>query len=211
MQAGDYERIINYDWPKKFIASEVQRLYKEGIIEPSTSPWRSQVVVTKRERQKKCLAIDYNETINRFTQLDVYPFPKDDEIINKIAKYRYFSTIDLKSAYHQIPLRQEDCPYTAFKVNEGHHQFTCIPFGVTNGVSCFQRTMANFILEEELDDTIAFMDNLTICGMTEKEHDINLEKFNKPGKGRNLTFNKDKCTFRTTSLNFSGYNISIKI
>ena len=71
-------------------------------------PWRSQVVDTKREQQKKCLAIDYSETINRFTQLDAYPFPKVDEIINKIAKYRYFSTINLKSVYHQIPLREED-------------------------------------------------------------------------------------------------------
>ena len=190
----------NYsDHDKKFIASEVQHLYKEGIIEPSTLPWRSQVVVTKREQQKKCLAIDYSETINRFTQLDAYPFPKVDEIINKIAKYRYFSTIDLKSVYRQIPLREEDRPYTALEVDGCLHQFTCIPFGVTSDVACFQRTMDNFILEEELDDTFAFMDNLTICGMTEKEHDINLEKFNEAAKCKNLTFNKDKCTFCATS------------
>ena len=48
------------------------------------------------------------------------------------------------------------------------------------------------------------IDNLTICGMTEKEHHINLEKFNEAAKRRNLTFNKDKCTFRKTSLNFIG-------
>ena len=116
----------NYsDDDKKLIASEVQRLYKEGIIEPSTSPWRSQVVVTKRERRKKRLAVDYNETINRFTQLDAYPFPNVYEIINKIAKYRYFSTIDLKSAYYQIPLREEDHPYTACEADGGLHQFIC--------------------------------------------------------------------------------------
>ena len=188
----------NYsDDDKKFIASEVQRLYKEGIIEPLTSPWISQVVVTKTERQKKRLAIDYSETINRFTQLDAYPFPKVDEIINKIAKYRYFSTIDLKSAYHQIPLREEDRLYTAFEADGGLHQFTRIPFGVTNGIACFQRTMDNFLLEEELDNTFAFMDNLTICGMTEKEHDINLEKFSEAAKPRNL----NKCTFICNVLN----------
>ena len=104
----------NYsDDDKKFIALEVQRLYKEGIIESSTSPWRSQVVVTKREQQKKHLAINYiySEIINRFTQLDAHPFPKVDDIINKIAKYRYFTTTDLKSAYHQIPLREEPEAY----------------------------------------------------------------------------------------------------
>ena len=172
------------------------------------SPWKSQVVVTKNERSKKRLVIDHSETINRFTQLDAYPLPNVDELVNKIAKYKYFSTIDLKSAYHQIPLRKEDRPYTAFEADGGFHQFTRMPFGITNGVACFQRSMENFIFEEEIDDTFGFMDNVTICGMNENEHDENLEKFNEAAKRRNLTFNKDKCTFRTTSLNFLGYNIS---
>ena len=55
--------------------------------------------------------IIYSEIINRFTQLDAHPFPKVDDIINKIAKYRYFTTMDLKSAYHQIPLREEPEAY----------------------------------------------------------------------------------------------------
>ena len=98
-----------------------------------------------------------------------------------------------------------------------------MPFGVTNGVACLQWTMSNFILEEELDNIFAFgnfileeeldnifafMGNLTICGMIEKEHSINLEKFNEAAKCWNLNFNKDKCTFRTISLNCIGYNIS---
>ena len=91
------------DDEKKLIASEVKRLYSEGIIEPSTFPWRSQVVVTKNKHSKKRLVIDYSEAINRFTELDAYPLPKIDELVNRITKYRYFSAIDLKSAYHQIP------------------------------------------------------------------------------------------------------------
>ena len=88
-------------------------------------------MLLKGNAKKNRLAIDYSETINRFTQLDAYPFPKFDEVINKIAKYRYFSTIDLKSAYNQIPLR-EDRPYTAFEADGGLHQFTRRPFGITN-------------------------------------------------------------------------------
>ena len=140
--------------------------------------------------------------------MDAYSLPNVDELVNKIAKYKYFSTIDLKSAYHQIPLREEDRPYTALEADGGFHQFTRMPFGITNGVACFQRSMDNFIFEEELDDTFGFMDNVTICGMNENEHDENLEKFNEAAKRQNLTFNKDKCTFRTTSLTFLGYNIS---
>ena len=80
-------------------------MLNEGIIEPSNSPWRAQVVVTKNEEQKKRMAIDYSQAINAYTQLDIYPLPLMDEFINKIARHKVFSTVDLKSAHHQIPIR----------------------------------------------------------------------------------------------------------
>ena len=126
---------------RMFIEKETQRLLKEGIIEPSNSPWRAQVVVVKDGLKKWRLAIDYSETINKFTLLDSYPLPRIDDTVNKIARYRVFSTIDLQSAYHQIPIRKEDKPYTAFEAGGGLYQFTHVPFGVTNGVACFQRIM----------------------------------------------------------------------
>ena len=58
---------------------------------------------------------------------------------------RVFSTIDLRSAYHQVPLRQEEKPYTTFKASVGLYQFPRVPFGVTNGVTCFQREMTDFV------------------------------------------------------------------
>ena len=87
----------------KFIDGEVERLLKEGIIEPSNSLWRARVVVTKDDSHKKRLAIDYSQTINRFTLLDAFPLPKINDLVNDIAQYRVFSTIDLRSAYHQVP------------------------------------------------------------------------------------------------------------
>lgn len=66
------------------------------FIEPST-PWRAQVVVTKSESRKKHLAIDYSETINRFTLLEGYPLPRIDDTVNKIGQYRVFE----KQGYSQ--------------------------------------------------------------------------------------------------------------
>ena len=80
----------------------------EGIIEPSNSPWRAQVVVTKDESHKKRLAIDYSQTINRFILLDAIPLLRINDLLNDIAQYRVFSTIDLRSVYHQVPLKEED-------------------------------------------------------------------------------------------------------
>ena len=84
---------------KAFIKNEVSHLLKEGIIEPSLSPCRAEVLVTKDERHKRRMVVDYSQTINRYTLLDAYPLPKINEIIAQIAKGSVYSTLDLKSAY----------------------------------------------------------------------------------------------------------------
>ena len=99
-------RFSNED--RKFIDWEVQKLLKDGIIERSESPWRAQVVIAKNQNHKKRLCIDYSQTINRYTYLDAYPMPRIDDQVHKIANYKVFSTLDLQSAYHQIPILCKD-------------------------------------------------------------------------------------------------------
>ena len=189
---------------KVFIREEVSRLLKEGIIEKSKSPWRAQLYVAGGGNQKKRLTVDYSETINRFTLLDAYPLPRINEMVNEMAQYRVFSTIDLKSAYHQIPLREEDKPYTAFEANGGLYQFCRVPFGVTNGVAVFQRQMDSFVEENSLSGTFPYLDNITICGRNQTEHDENLKRFLQAAKHINLTYNEEKCEFSTRKLHILG-------
>ena len=90
---------------------------KEGIIEPSSSPWRAQVLVVTGDNHKKRMCIDYSETINKYTLLDGYPLPNMQNLVNKVAQYSHFSTLDLKSAYHQVEIPIEDRLYTAFEAD----------------------------------------------------------------------------------------------
>jgi len=83
-----------------FINDETQRLLLDDLIEPSNSPLRAQVLVVKEQSGNCYMVIDYRRTINRFTQLDAYPLPRIDEIVNELAQHRVFTTVDLKSAYH---------------------------------------------------------------------------------------------------------------
>ena len=191
----------------KFIDGEVERLLKEGIIEPSNSPWRAQVVVTKDDSHKKRLAIDYSQTINRFTLLDAFPLPKINDLVNDIAQYRVFSTIDLRSAYHQVPLKEEDKQYTAFEARNNLYQFTRLPFGVTNGVACFQREMMKFVEQNNLNAVFPYLDNITICGKDQQEHDANLEKFLAAATRKNICYNDSKSVFSTRKLAILGYVI----
>ena len=115
-----------------------------------------------------------------------------------------FSTIDLKSAYHQVPIREHEKKYTAFEANKCLYQFCHIPFGVTNGVAAFQRIMNSFIADEGLSDTFAYLDNVTICGENQTEHNKNLHRFLDAAKRKNLVYNEKKCTFATLKLNVLG-------
>ncbi|XP_069768376.1 uncharacterized protein [Narcine bancroftii] len=188
---------------RQFIRSEVRRLLDEGIIEPSSSPWRAQVVVVKNG-EKLRMVVDYSQTINRFTLLDAYPLPRITDVVNQIAQYRIFSTIDLRSAYHQLPIRCEDRPFTAFEANGRLYQFLRVPFGVTNGVAVFQREMDRMVDQNGLTATFPYLDNITICGHDMQDHDANLDKFLQTARQLNLTYNLDKCVFRTTRLAILG-------
>ena len=90
-----------------FIKTEVNRLPSDDIIEPSKSPWKAQLLVV-RTREKCRLVVDYSQTVNRFTLLDAYSLPRIEDIVNRVGKDKYYSSRDLRSAHHQLPIRAEE-------------------------------------------------------------------------------------------------------
>ena len=193
-----------------FIQQEINKLLSEGIIEPSNLPWRAQVVIAKDplNRHKKRFCIDYSQTVNQYTELDAYPLPRIDDMINNLAGYKVFSTFDLKSAYHQVPIKKADQKYTAFEANGRLYHFRRIPFGVTNGVAVFQRAMDKFVDEEGLKDTFPFLDNITVAGRDQEEHDENVQNFHEAIHRRNFTLNETKFVESKASISLLGYGIS---
>ncbi|GFU83676.1 retrovirus-related Pol polyprotein from transposon opus [Trichonephila clavipes] len=184
-----------------------QKLLQEGVIEPSNSPWRAQAFVIRGENHKPRMVVDYSQTINKYTLLDAYPLPKIEEVILKISKNKVFSKIDLQSAYHQIPIQDSERHYTAFEACGKLYQFLRVPFGVTNGVACFQRVIDKIIEDEGLTLTYPFIDDVSVCGKDQNEHDDNLEKFITVAKKYNLTLNEDTCTYSSNSVHLLGYII----
>ena len=191
---------------QEFINSEITRLRAEGIIQPSISPWRAQVVVVKdAENDKQRMCIDYSQTINLYTDLDAYPLPRIDVLVNKLAKYHVFSTFDLRSAYHQIPIAAKDRAFTAFEAGGKLWEFTRVPFGVTNGVPAFQREMDKMIDDAKLKDTYPYLDNITVAGRTQKEHDQNVTRLFDALRQRNWTLNDSKTISSVPYINILGY------
>ncbi|KMQ84689.1 integrase core domain protein, partial [Lasius niger] len=94
--------------------------------------------------------------------------------------------------------------YTAFEADGRLYQFLCIPFGATNGVTYFQRVMDQIIKDEDLKGTFPYLDDVTIGGKNQEEHDRNIKRFLDAAEKYNLTLNKDKCQFSVSSVTLLG-------
>ena len=103
------------------------------------------MVVAENTSVKKWLCVDYFPTINKFTDLDVFPVPLMQSVINQLHGHRFFTTLDLRSAYHHVSLLEADRPFTAFEADGNLWQFTRLSFCVTNGVPVFCRVMKKLL------------------------------------------------------------------
>ena len=192
----------------KFIAETIKNDLRNGVIEPSTSFRRAQVLVTTGENYRKRMCIDYSETVNQLTLLDGYRLPNMQNLVNKVAQYSHFSTLDLKSAYQQVKIPEEDRPYKTFEANgkQLYHNRR-LSFGLTNAVPWFQHIIDDIIERNNCEATTAYLDNITVCGKTKEEHDANLQRFLDSAAARNLTFNKNKCIYSSDCISLLDYQI----
>jgi len=192
-----------------FIRDETQRLLSDDLIEPSNSPWRAQVLVATEQSGKRRMVIDYSRTISRFTQLDAYPLPRIDEIV-ELAQYRVFTTVDLKSTYHQLELNPRDRDFTAFQSGKALYQWRSLPFGLTNAVSEFQRTIDYIVRENDLKGCSPYLDDITIAGANQVEHDRNLQAFYVAASKGNLTINESKTQLSRAEISLLGYMVGYR-
>jgi len=93
------------------------------------------------------------------------------KIVSNVANYKWYSSLDLQSAYHQVPLLPEERKFSAFEANGRLYQFKRISVGLINAVACFQRVIEDVIATYDCKGTFAYLDDITVCGETKKEHD----------------------------------------
>jgi hypothetical protein len=120
---------------------------------------------------------------------------------------KYFSVLDLKSGFHQIPLKEKDIEKTAFTINGGKFEFTRLPFGLKNSPSIFQRALDGILREHVGKICYVYIDHIIVFTRSENEHAdkifVTLEK-------ANMKVQMDKCEFFKEEVNFLGFTISQK-
>ncbi|GJY47812.1 putative reverse transcriptase domain-containing protein [Tanacetum coccineum] len=113
------------------LSTQLQELSNKGFIRPRSSPWGASVLFVKKKDGSFQMCVDYRK-LNKLTVKNRYPLLRIDDLFDQLQGSRVYSKIDLRSGYHQLKVREEDIPKTAFRTRYGHYEFQVMPFGLTN-------------------------------------------------------------------------------
>ncbi|XP_073308262.1 uncharacterized protein [Primulina huaijiensis] len=138
----------------KELKEQLQDLLDKGYIRPSVSPWGAPVLFVRKKDGTMRMCIDYRQ-LNRATVKNKYPLPRIDDLFDQLQGTSVYSKIDLRSGYHQVRVRDEDVPKTAFRTRYGHYEFLVMPFGLTNAPAVFMGLM-NRVFRDYLDRFVIF-------------------------------------------------------
>ena len=145
----------------KELKIQLQKLLDKGFIRPSVSPWGAPVLFVKNNDGSMRLCINYRE-LNKVAVRNKYPLPRIDDLFDQLQGACVFSKIDLQSSYHQLRVRWEDVPKTAFRTRYGHYEFLFMPFGLTNAPTAFMDLM-NRVFKPYLDQfMVVFIDDILV-------------------------------------------------
>ena len=160
---------------QEILRKETEKLLKTGIIEHSTSPWSSPVVLVKKKDGTTRFCVDYRH-LNQITTKDAFPLPRIDDIYDQLTKATYFTKFDFKAGYFQVPLDKADRPKTAFSTRDGHFQFKVLPQGLTNGPPTFQRIVNQILGPSRWKHVLAYIDDIIIYSTDFNEHLRHIEE-----------------------------------
>jgi len=123
------------------VARQLESMQEAGIIEPSSSPWSSPVVMVRKKDSSLRFCVDYQE-LNKVTRKDTYPLPRVDDLLDQIGQSKFFTTLNLASGYWQIRVEPSSREKTAFVTPHGLFQFRVMSFGLTNDPCSLPKTHA---------------------------------------------------------------------
>jgi hypothetical protein len=188
------------------LRKQLQKQLDEGWIQPSSSPFAAPLLFVKKKSGELRMCVDYR-ALNNITVKNKYPLPLIGDLLDRLTGAKYFTSLDLRSGYHQVRISEGDVEKTAFTTRYGQFEYLVMPFGLTNAPSTFQALM-NRILQPYLDNfVVVYLDDILIYSKTFEDHVTHVRLVLEALRTNELRCALDKCTFATQQLTYLGFVI----
>jgi hypothetical protein len=187
---------------KQVIIDEVRSMLEQGVIEPSTSPYTSPVVLVKKKDGQYRFCIDFR-ALNKVTVFDAEPIPDVEELFARLATGEYFTKIDLTKGYWQLLVKPEDRPKTAFQTPIGLFQWVRMPFGLVSAPATFARMM-RWLLDES---AVNFFDDILVASGSWEQHLLDVRSVLSRLQAAGLTARPTKICAGFREVEFLGHQV----
>ena len=191
---------------RDILEKELNDLKEKDFIQESFSEYASPVVMVKKKDGSIRFCIDFRQ-LNRSTRKDSYPLPRISEVLDTLSGAKIFSTLDLKSGYHQIEMYPPDMPKTAFITQFGLYEWKVMPMGLCNAPGTFQRVMDTIMSGLSWKSVLVYLDDLIIFAKDYQEHFERINEVFARLLGARLKLSPKKCHFLQRKIYYLGHII----
>lgn len=185
---------------------EISFLLKAGICRPSKSNWASPAHMKFKEGDGSWRLCGDYRALNKITVRDCYPIPYLQDFTTVLHGKKTFAKIDIRKAFHQVPIEPADIPKTAIATPLGLFEFPYMTFGLCNAAQTFQRIMHEMC--RDLDFVFCYLDDLCVASDNDEQHAEHLRIVFERLRGNNFAINANKCEFGKPSIIFLGHHVS---
>lgn len=192
---------------KDVIDKMVRDMLDQGIIQYSSSPYASPIVLVKKKDGSWRLCVDYRG-LNKQTIKDKYPIPLLEDLLDELGGSTHFSKLDLRAGFHQLRMHPPDVYKTAFKTHAGHYEYLVMPFGLTNAPCTFQGLMNHVFRHIARKFLLVFFDDILVYSPSWDTHLTHLAEVFSVLRQQQLYLKPSKCTFGATVIEYLGHFIS---
>lgn len=182
-------------------------MLNRGIIQPSTSPWASPIILVKKKDGTDRFVVDFRR-LNAVTRKDSFPLPCIDDALDALNGTKYFSSMDLMSGYWQVEMEPESRERTAFITFGGLYEFLVLPFGLTGAPGTFARLMESVLGSLTYKISLIYLDDILVYSKTFEDHLFHLRQVFDRLRLANLKLKPSKCKFACPQVTYLGHVVS---
>jgi hypothetical protein len=189
------------------LKKQIEELIEKGFIRPSSSPWGAPVLFVSKKDGSRRMCVDYR-SLNEVSIKNKYPLPRIEDLFDQMKGAKIFSKINLRSGYHELKIRAEDVPKTAFTTRYGLYEFLVMSFGLTNAPTYFMNLMSKVFMEYLDQFVVVFIDDILIYSPNEETHEDHLRLVQQKLRDNQLYAKFSKCDFWLKEVAFLGHIVT---